>query len=189
MNDQSKSGPSTLAKSGGTSIAPPSAEDDGDVEPHLLEQVERVIDRQLPRVIAATLKETTVGPIPPPRFLDHYEKILPGMAERLVAAYEAEGVHRRNMEALDGSNERSITKVIADEDVRSSKAGQWMAFFVTIGGLAGACYVAISTDHGWAAGVIGVAALGGPLGAQWMKWFVGRKLLAAQNQAENNGAK
>ena len=38
------------------------------------------------------------GPIPPPGFLEQYERINPGLASRMVAMAESEATHRRQME-------------------------------------------------------------------------------------------
>lgn len=40
-----------------------------------------------------------VGPLPAPETFDHYERILPGSAERIVTMAEEQGKHRRRMEA------------------------------------------------------------------------------------------
>jgi uncharacterized membrane protein len=38
------------------------------------------------------------GPLPASTELDNYERILPGLAHRIVSQFEAEGAHRRDME-------------------------------------------------------------------------------------------
>jgi uncharacterized membrane protein len=39
------------------------------------------------------------GPLPASAELDNYERILPGLANRIVTQFEAEGAHRRDMES------------------------------------------------------------------------------------------
>jgi uncharacterized membrane protein len=59
------------------------------------------------------------GPIPPPIFLEHYEKIVPGIAKRFLEEPHLEAEHRRGLE-----------KLMVEEKIRLSKRGQGMAFFL-----------------------------------------------------------
>ncbi|HEU0015868.1 MAG TPA: DUF2335 domain-containing protein [Longimicrobium sp.] len=43
-------------------------------------------------------RETFIGPLPSPISLAEYERLLPGMAGRLITSAEAEGEHRRALE-------------------------------------------------------------------------------------------
>lgn len=40
-----------------------------------------------------------MGPLPPPEMLEHYERIVPGFAARLLDEFEQQGQHRRKLEA------------------------------------------------------------------------------------------
>jgi uncharacterized membrane protein len=42
------------------------------------------------------------GPIPPPQWLQGYEQIVPGSADRLIVLAEDEAVHRRGVERAEG---------------------------------------------------------------------------------------
>lgn len=40
------------------------------------------------------------GPLPPPHVIADYEAVVPGMAEKIVTAFEEQGRHRRTLEDL-----------------------------------------------------------------------------------------
>ena len=52
-------------------------------------------------LFSGTLVEQSLhlGPLPAPETFDHYERILPGSAERIVTMAEKQGNHRRRMES------------------------------------------------------------------------------------------
>ncbi|MFO0966853.1 MAG: DUF2335 domain-containing protein [Gemmataceae bacterium] len=68
------------------------------------------------------------GPLPPPDILEEYEKLLPGAAERIFAAFEKQTEHRQSLE-----------KHVVKDDTRRSWAGLVAAFllasFCVIGGV------------------------------------------------------
>lgn len=73
------------------------------------------------------------GPIPPSGELAHYEEILPGLANRIMALAE---------QALEAEVEdRRGVRQTADMQVRleasAVKRGQWFAFIVALSGIAG----------------------------------------------------
>ncbi len=39
------------------------------------------------------------GPLPPPALLEHYDRIIPGSAERIFAQFESQSAHRQRIEA------------------------------------------------------------------------------------------
>lgn len=57
------------------------------------------------------------GPIPPPMFLEQYEKLVSGSAKRFLDEPHCEAEHRRTLE-----------KLMVTEQIKLSKRGQWMAF-------------------------------------------------------------
>lgn len=57
------------------------------------------------------------GPIPPPNFLVEYERMVPGIAKRLLNEPRLEAEHRR-----------AIEKMMADNQLKLAKRGQKMAF-------------------------------------------------------------
>ena len=46
--------------------------------------------------------EFTASPVPPPDWLDGYEQVVPGSANRLITLAEDEAVFRRGMERAEG---------------------------------------------------------------------------------------
>jgi len=67
----------------------------------------------------AEVRATFIGPIPPPDILRGYDKVLPGLADRIVGMAEAEGSHRRDQErlALDAEieNDRNLINAYIKE--------------------------------------------------------------------------
>ena len=90
----------------------------------------QVCDPQLVECITQKISEERLysGPIPPPEHLDHYEKVLPGAADRILSLAEGEANHRRKLEkqALD------IDTVIAHREKNQIAGGQWFAFIITL---------------------------------------------------------
>jgi uncharacterized membrane protein len=78
---------------------------------------------------------TFSGPTPPPQFLEHYERLVPGSAKRFLEEPHLEAEHRRSLE-----------RMVVQERIRLSKRGQVMAFV-----LAAVCismgFVAILYQH------------------------------------------
>lgn len=57
------------------------------------------------------------GPLPPPEKLEHYDRIVPGLAERIVGLTERQSAHRQQLEREN-----------LHENIRAARAGQWMAY-------------------------------------------------------------
>ena len=74
--------------------------------------------------------------------LEHYDKVVPGAAERLLKMAEQQSEHRRGLE-----------KTVLDADGRNSTLGVICALIITLGFLALSGY-AIYLNHPWAATVI-----------------------------------
>lgn len=70
---------------------------------------------------SVTSLTTFSGPIPPPIFLAEYEKLVPGSAKRFLDEPHFEAEHRRALE-----------KFMVNEQVKLSKRGQCMAFFLAL---------------------------------------------------------
>ena len=92
------------------------------------------------------------GPLPPPNHLEHYEKVLPGAAERIFKMAENQSLHRRNLE----------TKVV-DSGISDSKKGLWFGLLI---GLSGFLLVGYCAYLGFQllAGIIGALDLGSLVG-------------------------
>lgn len=63
------------------------------------------------------------GPIPPPEYLEAYEKIVPGSAKEILDMARKQQEHRMSCE-----------RIIIDHDIRVENRGQWMGL-----GLGGLC--------------------------------------------------
>ena len=50
------------------------------------------------KIVAATKIERHEGPIPPPGYLQEYEDIAPGFADRIISMAESETSHRHKIE-------------------------------------------------------------------------------------------
>jgi uncharacterized membrane protein len=81
--------------------------------------------------------------LPPPEILEHYERVHPGFAERILAAFEKQGEHRRSME------EKALLAQVA-----LARRGQVFGFCLGLTALAG-------------------GTLAAALGAQWAGAFIG----------------
>lgn len=89
--------------------------------------------------------EAWSGPLPHPDTLERYEKLIPGSADRLLAAFERQVAHRHNM------------------DHREARRLDWglAAAFLVVTMIITAGAVLIFLGHDWAgAGVIGVNIVG-----------------------------
>ena len=64
------------------------------------------------------------GPIPAPHVLGLYNEVLPGSAERLLAAFESQQSHRQSLE----------TKVV-DSGIKRAWYGLWCALAVSLAGI------------------------------------------------------
>src|SRR5207253_5995799 len=75
--------------------------------------------------VQARMESFTVrGPLPAPEILREYDVILPGMAQRLLVAFEAQGTHRRTMD------DKALTM-----NFRLARVGQIFAFVIGLAAL------------------------------------------------------
>ena len=95
------------------------------------------------------MREQWAGPLPPPQVLAGFNEIVPGAAERILAEFEQEAAHRRQLENRQAS-------IIS----RDLIIGQLAALLFAIGALA-------------------VAAYSASIGAQWIGSIVGGGTIAA----------
>lgn len=82
--------------------------------------------------------EAFSGPLPPPALLEHYEQVLPGSAERIVAMAEGESTHRRSCE------QKALEADVAlnNRDYDERRRGQVLAFIIVfLSGVAGAYFI------------------------------------------------
>ena len=91
--------------------------------------------------------ESWIGPLPPPRLLEQYNKILPGLAERIVSLTEEQSKHRQHRE-----------KTVVESQVKESYRGQLFGLLIGISGLAISLVLALQ-GHDTVAGIIGSGTL------------------------------
>ncbi|HHE4679999.1 TPA: DUF2335 domain-containing protein [Proteus mirabilis] len=103
--------------------------------------LERILDN--PRVMAIVQKrESFSGPLPHPDFLQRYEEILPGGAERIFCLTEKEQSFRHDTQ-----------KMAINGAIKKDSRGQWMGFFLSICVLIIATYFAKEGAY-WFAGTL-----------------------------------
>lgn len=105
-----------------------------------------------PRQAILARHESFSGPLPAPVDLEHYEKVLPGAAERIISMAERQSAHRQNLE----------TKVINSE-ISNSKTGLYFGFAIGIGGFIVVGYCA-SFGYQILAGIIAALDIGSLVG-------------------------
>jgi uncharacterized membrane protein len=71
------------------------------------------------------------GPLPPPQVLDHYDKIIPGSAERIISMWENQVRHRQELEM----------KVIAS-DIKQSHFGSILGFIIAMSAIGSGTFLA-----------------------------------------------
>jgi uncharacterized membrane protein len=120
--------------------------------------------RAVPRAIAASARYT--GPIPPPQMLAEYDRVIPGLGEKLVGAFLLEGEHRRKNEI----GEIEFMERRATESAQQTIAGMRYAFKIVLV-FSGVATLAIVLGHPWA----GTAILGANLAAIVLTFIVGRR--------------
>lgn len=108
----------------------------------------------MPRAIplAALQSQQTVnwqGPYPPPDFVEHYEKILPGVFDRMIAMAE------KLQEAQIADSKR-----IQDYTFSEAKRGHWLGFSAAIAAMACAIGAAVLHEPWVAVAFISVPVMG-----------------------------
>ncbi|HLG16488.1 MAG TPA: DUF2335 domain-containing protein [Blastocatellia bacterium] len=84
-----------------------------------------------PHIIRQEVIVKYEAPLPPPGMMEHYERILPGSADRIVTMAEKQSAHRQDIES------RVITSNIGNE-----RLGQIFAFILGLIGLIGSIVLA-----------------------------------------------
>lgn len=70
------------------------------------------------------------GPLPHPDILEHYDRIVPGLADRIVSMAEKQSDHRRKLEGI-----------VISSDTRRANLGLWFALIVVIASLVSGTYL------------------------------------------------
>ncbi len=92
------------------------------------------------------------GPLPPPEVLEHFNRVVPGSAERIIRMAEEQFAHRTELE-----------KKVINSDIARSKWGQILGFIIALVGLIVSAIVAIY-GSAVAGGIIGVGTLASLVG-------------------------
>ncbi len=141
----------------------------------LPQQVKEALER-IPKekrndvLLYITRLERFSGILPPPQLLEHYEQILPGLAERIVSLAERQSAHRISMEG----------KVVGGQ-VWESRIGQVCGLIIALVGLGLGAYLGMN-GHETLGGVIGGTPLAGLVGV-----FVYGKKQQKTELAEKSG--
>lgn len=104
-------------------------------------------------VLVTQTVEQFFGPIPPPHALAQYEKVHPGLADRIVKMAESQSEHRKDLE----------TKVILHDRLKST-LGLVFAFVIVIMAILAGVYLVIRGEP-LAGGFISMIPLGTIVGA------------------------
>lgn len=91
------------------------------------------------------------GPLPPPAMLEAFQRIDPNLPSEIIASWKS----------AQGHSQETTTHIVKSSSW-IAHTGQWMAFIISLFGLATAAVIALLSDHQWAAAVVGSAALGVP---------------------------
>lgn len=89
------------------------------------------------------------GPLPPPGLLADYERVTPGLADRIVAMAESESAHRRGME------EKIVSKSFSE-----ARLGQIFALAICLATIGVGSYTALQGKE-WAGIAIGISGVSG----------------------------
>jgi uncharacterized membrane protein len=108
------------------------------------------------------------APLPPPNQLDDYDRVLPGLAERIVSMTEREQAHRHGLD-------RSF--------VRYRFTGQWAAVAIAIAAIGAGTFL-IQDGHGGYGLAAIISAVGGLLAVFLVRQFVGNG--SPNGQEEND---
>ena len=154
-NDERRSSnePGSDAKEGTPSVAPEEALV-RQTQQQLLEEAPKVVQvtpsAQQPQLGAVFIGTSFSGPLPPPRALAQYDKVVPGMAGRLLVMAEDEAKNRHHREADEVAlNHRVIT---------TEQLGVLSALIVTLTAFGTVIYLA-STGHVTEAVWLGVSVI------------------------------
>lgn len=104
--------------------------------------------------LSVSRQQSFHGPIPPPALLEHYDKIIPGAAERILAMAESETAHRHQQETLAIEANIAVQQhQIRTEShqtqlvFRSDIAGQILGFSLSLASIAGCIWLALADQN------------------------------------------
>ncbi len=125
--------------------------------------------RTPPNMVVESVEHIWSGPLPPPAVLAHYEHILPGAADRIIAMAEKQLDHRQRLE------HGAITA-----NIDAQKRGVWLGFLIALIVVGGGIWIILS-GHSTAGLVAIVSALTALVGA----FVYGRKRQKGELERKN----
>ena len=137
--------------------------------------VERAANSALASITYQASTQLSQGPLPSPEILKHYNSVIPGLADRIVAMAEAEAAHRREIE-------KKIIETQASDMARFRRAelcGQIFGLLIGLTALIGAVYAAVNHAQ-VAASFIGTTGVTGLVTA----FIIGRQSLVAHQKKQ-----
>lgn len=124
-------------------------------------QLFRAFNKPAPGGAIATMVQMTSwqGPLPPASELEHYNRVCPGGAERIIAMAERQAEHRMQLE-----------NHVAREQMRQSGRGQIFALVIGLTGVLAAAFVG-ALGHT----AVAIAIATGSLGTLAVTFLVGKR--------------
>jgi uncharacterized membrane protein len=119
--------------------------------------------QRLPELVQTHIEEYYEGPVPSPQQLAGYERVIPGLAERLITMHEGEALHRRDMERRELEGRMETRRHVLALWSRNSLLGIAAAAVISLVAIGGGIYLAATghANHGLAAIITALAALAG----------------------------
>jgi len=135
-----------------------------------LSKKNRLVRRET--AVMESRQEFFSGPLPPPEKLEHYDRIVPGLAERIVGLTERQSAHRQQLEREN-----------LHENIRAARTGQWMAYSLGLLALVGGfVLLALGRD---APGIVSIVSAVGGLASVF---FLGRRAQRKEREEKRRRA-
>ncbi len=113
------------------------------IPPEVQEQIKRIVSnpKKTAKVLSIVQQSISLkrSPIPFPDDLEKYEKILPGIAEKIIGWTQTQHDHRILIE-----------KKVITHQVRESTTGQWMGFIIALVCISASLYAALNGHDNFA---------------------------------------
>ena len=131
---------------------PPTPTPDPPAPPSIQEAIRQSVEEFVPdpvdrdralKIFTAIIRRSHSGPLPSPDVLAEYDRVLPGLAERVVSMAENQSNHRIRIEST-----------VVTSNTLESQRGQKFGFMVAIVGL-GVCLTLALYGHDVVAGIVG----------------------------------
>jgi uncharacterized membrane protein len=103
----------------------------------------------LEHTVTYTVESAFSGPLPSPDMMEHYDRIVPGFSAALLAEYQAQGSHRRGLEAA-----------VIGGDLKAQSRGQFLGALMFVSVIVGAVVCAIAGQPVAAVAIAGLDIVG-----------------------------